>query len=96
MKSKVRPTIKGKTKRIRIYLQLFDKNNKMILSTSRMIKSKIDALIEHTENAESGYIKVCYSPEMWNDGTYKLEELKQVLIDWTSQDMIESSQKEYK
>jgi adenosine deaminase len=94
MKSKTKAKTDGRTKRIRIFLKLFDKSGR-VLDTSRMVKNKIDALITSVPAAETAYIKVCYAPELYNDGTYKIDKVQKVLNDWTSKDMIKTALEEF-
>jgi len=91
----VNPTIKGQTKRIRIFAKFYNEKGEVVLDTYKMVKAKIVALIEGTPATE-WYIKVVYGKDLWNDGRYKDKKtVLKVLSDWTSKDMIKTSQETF-
>ena len=98
MRSKFKPTMSGRHKtRIRMYLKCY-KNDKLVIDVSKLMKTQIVATVERVLATEwtKWYIKVCYGNELWNDGFFtSKKDLFRALDDWTSKDMIKTSQETF-
>ncbi len=84
----MKETIKKRI-RLAIRLKLF-KNDKLILDTTKYIKSRILRLVQ-VNLWSKAYLKVSYGNGYYNDGIYKnSKDIKQVLSQFTEKSLVDS------